>query len=413
MYRQKLGYLGFLEGWVLSCEHALYACVLCWYKYPGIKRHEGWWKAWKQNGANVSNETSQTHGIKCGICMGFSRATLAFDARSVRTYRQMHTHTSFILSTTTQFCSDFCLSYSRHPRSCQPHYCQHRNLSAIPCYRTSRQTTIACHRKYVQTDAHSYTFQILFNITALFWLVSSRTVCTPAVVSHAACQDARVPVHHAKRLSPWIGRTYRQIHTHTPFWFCTTSQFCPDFYLLTQWAIPPWTAPHLVSLPALPVTMSSNDRVTLHVRIDRCTFIHLSDFVQHHSSVLTCFFSYSRHPCSRQKCSLSHCPCCRSPRQATLAWHRTSDYMAVLFKSSICKCTYKIVYRYTWKHRDVAWSETRAWGSAMASYQRQPSSPRKREGNVRFPTDLHGEGRSARSTSRWAPKAHRMMGKTQ
>jgi len=47
------------------------------------------------------------------------------------------------------------------------------------------------------------------------------------------------------------------------------------------------------------------------------------------------------------------------------------------------------------------------------SYQRRPSSPRKREGNVRFPTNLHGVRRSARPTSRWAPKAHRMMGKTQ
>jgi len=28
--------------------------------------------------------------------------------------------------------------------------------------------------------------------------------------------------------------------------------------------------------------------------------------------------------------------------------------------------------------------------SAIPSYQRRPSSPRKREGNVRFPTNLHG-----------------------
>jgi len=32
---------------------------------------------------------------------------------------------------------------------------------------------------------------------------------------------------------------------------------------------------------------------------------------------------------------------------------------------------------------------------------------------VRFPTNLHGVRRSARQTSRWAPKVHRMMGKTQ
>ena len=38
--------------------------------------------------------------------------------------------------------------------------------------------------------------------------------------------------------------------------------------------------------------------------------------------------------------------------------------------------------------------------------------PKKREGNVRFPTNLHGVGRSARPTSRCTPMAHRMMGKT-
>jgi len=50
---------------------------------------------------------------------------------------------------------------------------------------------------------------------------------------------------------------------------------------------------------------------------------------------------------------------------------------------------------------------------AILSYQRRPSSLRKREGHVRFSTNLRGVRRSARPTSRWAPKAHRMMGKTQ
>ena len=50
---------------------------------------------------------------------------------------------------------------------------------------------------------------------------------------------------------------------------------------------------------------------------------------------------------------------------------------------------------------------------AIPSYQRRPSYPRKREGNVRFPTNLHGVRRSARPTSTWAPKAHHVMGKTQ
>ena len=50
---------------------------------------------------------------------------------------------------------------------------------------------------------------------------------------------------------------------------------------------------------------------------------------------------------------------------------------------------------------------------AIPSYQRRSSFPRKREGNVRFPTNLYGVRCSARPTSRWTPKAHRMMGKTQ
>jgi len=41
------------------------------------------------------------------------------------------------------------------------------------------------------------------------------------------------------------------------------------------------------------------------------------------------------------------------------------------------------------------------------------SFPKKEEGNVRFSTNLQGVRRSARSTSMRAPKAHRMMGKTQ
>jgi len=41
------------------------------------------------------------------------------------------------------------------------------------------------------------------------------------------------------------------------------------------------------------------------------------------------------------------------------------------------------------------------------------SSSRNREGNVRFPTSLYEVRRSARPTSKWAPKVHRMMGKTQ
>jgi len=50
---------------------------------------------------------------------------------------------------------------------------------------------------------------------------------------------------------------------------------------------------------------------------------------------------------------------------------------------------------------------------AIPSYQRRPSSLKKMEGNVRFPTNLHVVRRSARPMSRWAPKAHCMMGKTQ
>jgi len=55
--------------------------------------------------------------------------------------------------------------------------------------------------------------------------------------------------------------------------------------------------------------------------------------------------------------------------------------------------------------------QDRRW--AIPSYQRRSSSLIKRDGNVRFPMNLYGVRRSARTTSRWAPKAHRMMGKTQ
>jgi len=50
----------------------------------------------------------------------------------------------------------------------------------------------------------------------------------------------------------------------------------------------------------------------------------------------------------------------------------------------------------------VCSSESAAQGSlpAIPSYQRRSSSPRKREENVTFPTNLHGVRRSARPTSR-------------
>jgi len=50
---------------------------------------------------------------------------------------------------------------------------------------------------------------------------------------------------------------------------------------------------------------------------------------------------------------------------------------------------------------------------AGLSHQRRQSSQRKMEWNVRVPTNLHGLDHSARPKSRWAPKTHRMMGKTQ
>jgi len=43
-------------------------------------------------------------------------------------------------------------------------------------------------------------------------------------------------------------------------------------------------------------------------------------------------------------------------------------------------------------------SKTTAW--AIPSYQRRPSSPGKREGNVRFPTNLHGVRRSRDHSSK-------------
>jgi len=55
-----------------------------------------------------------------------------------------------------------------------------------------------------------------------------------------------------------------------------------------------------------------------------------------------------------------------------------------------------------WHFRNSVWSKTAIF-------------PEMREGNVPVSSsmNLHGVDRSARPTSRWAPKAHNMMGKTQ
>jgi len=122
----------------------------------------------------ISSEVSLSRLLKgvdsvtraCTVCLCallIHICAVAFDARLVCTYRQMRTHTPFRLSTTTQLCSDLCLSYSYPPR-----YCQTRSLKGRACSGSSRQTTIVCHRTYVQTYAHACTFQILYNIAALF-----------------------------------------------------------------------------------------------------------------------------------------------------------------------------------------------------------------------------------------------------
>jgi len=53
------------------------------------------------------------------------------------------------------------------------------------------------------------------------------------------------------------------------------------------------------------------------------------------------------------------------------------------------------------KDRERERERTREFDRAIPSYQKRPSSSslRKREGNVRFPTNLHGVRRSARPTS--------------
>ena len=51
--------------------------------------------------------------------------------------------------------------------------------------------------------------------------------------------------------------------------------------------------------------------------------------------------------------------------------------------------------------------------AAVAFYQRQPSSARKRERNMRASTNLHGVDRLAKPIFRCALKAYRMTGKTQ
>jgi hypothetical protein len=51
-------------------------------------------------------------------------------------------------------------------------------------------------------------------------------------------------------------------------------------------------------------------------------------------------------------------------------------------------------------------------GMSEIPYQRWPSSLNRGLEMCTFPTNLHGVGCSARPTSRWASKAHRMMRKT-
>ena len=53
------------------------------------------------------------------------------------------------------------------------------------------------------------------------------------------------------------------------------------------------------------------------------------------------------------------------------------------------------------------------WGKRIPSYQRRPSSLQQGKQTCTFPMNLHGVGRSARPTFKWALIAHREMGKTQ
>jgi len=75
----------------------------------------------------------------------------------------------------------------------------------------------------------------------------------------------------------------------------------------------------------LPSMTSNTNRVTNEVRTDRCALMHLSDSLQHRSSVLTCFFSCRRlfRHTSRQKSSLWGRRCYHSYRQLTIAGNLT------------------------------------------------------------------------------------------
>ena len=81
-----------------------------------------------------------------------------------------------------------------------------------------------------------------------------------------------------------------------------------------------------------------------------------------------------------------------SPRNIT--WRNSSRYAGDPATISIVSSSYSRTAFI--RNVSVTYNED----SAVPSYQRRLSSPRKREANVRFPTNLHGVRRSARPTSR-------------
>jgi len=156
-------------------------------------------------------------------------------------------------------------------------------------------------------------------LTSVSHTVSTPALVSPTIVSTAACQGSHVTVHHVKQQSRVIGRMYRQIRTHTPFRFCSTSQLCSDLFFLVQSAPQLSSAPQPVRTPVFPFTTPNDYRLESDVRTDRFTLILHSDSAQHHGSVLTSIFLHSGQSRCGQHRTLSACLHCRSPCQATTA----------------------------------------------------------------------------------------------
>ena len=89
-------------------------------------------------------------------------------------------------------------------------------------------------------------------------------------------------------------------------------------------------------------------------------------------------------------------------------------FIRIIAIIEVCRCTFQNQCALDEKRDSTRINlKKKSLIKAIPSYQRRPSSLNRGKEMCTFPTNLHVVGRSARPTSRWASKVHRMMGKTQ